>query len=156
VVAGEGDDPVGIGGLHVHNGLNDAAAVRAAVDVVAEEDELGRLSLRKPAAVIEQPRELVEAAVSIADREGKHGLGSVSESGGFFSAFVDEWPQDDLAIQWVSLEQDIHTGSILMKEGGAEINPDGFLTVALDDGICPEVGKFSGHVVSPMNGGGFN
>lgn len=141
MITGEGDDPFGIGGLHVHDGLGDAAAVRAAVDVVAKEDEGGWLNLRKSAAVIEQPREVIEAAVRVADRERKHGSGSVGESGGFFSALVDERPQDDLAIQRVGLEQNVHAGTVLMKEGGAEINPDGFLSIAFDDRIRPEVGE---------------
>jgi len=69
---------------------------------------------------------------------------------------VDERPQDDLAVERVGLEQNIHAGPVLMKEGGVEINPDRFLAVALDDGVGPEVGKLGGHVVSPMNRGEFS
>ena len=73
MIAGQGDDPIGIGGLHVYDGLDDAAAVGAAVDIIAEENELRRLALRKLATVIEQLRELVYAAMNVADREGEHG-----------------------------------------------------------------------------------
>ena len=137
VVAGESDDPVGTVSLHIYDGLDHAAAFRATVDVVAEEDEVGWLSFRKPAAVIEQPCELFEATVNVADRKGEHGSGPVGSSVGFFPAVVRKRPQDDFTVERVGLKHDIHASPVMMKEGCSEVDPDGFLALALDDGIGP-------------------
>lgn len=69
VVASELGDSAGVCRLHVHDGLNNATAVSAAVDIIAQENEGRRAALRKSATLVEKVEQFVETAIDIADRE---------------------------------------------------------------------------------------
>ena len=71
VVAAQADRRAGLRLLQSHQQLDHAAAVRAAVDVVAEEDPACRPAGGMGLARREEATQLVEAAVDIADREGE-------------------------------------------------------------------------------------
>ena len=71
VVAAQADHRAGLRLLPLHQQLDHAAAVRAAVDVVAEKDPARRPAGGMGLARREEATQLVEAAVDIADREGE-------------------------------------------------------------------------------------
>ena len=71
VVAFETDDRVGLRGLPAHQKLDHVAAVRSAIDVVAEEHVTRRPLARMGLAGPQQAPQLVQAAVDVADREGQ-------------------------------------------------------------------------------------
>jgi hypothetical protein len=70
VVAAQADHRAGLRLLASHQQLDHAAAVRAAIDVVAEKDAACRPAGGMGLARREEAAQLVEAAVDIADREG--------------------------------------------------------------------------------------
>ncbi len=73
VIAAQADDRVGGGLPTLQQIIDDGAAVRSAVDVVAEKDvACGTLSSMR-SADLHQPPQLVEAAVNVADSEGESG-----------------------------------------------------------------------------------
>lgn len=67
MVAAEADGLVWRAFLKMDQEVDDAPAIRASVDVISQEDELGFDKRRISPAKLDEPLELVEAPVNIAD-----------------------------------------------------------------------------------------
>jgi len=68
VIASKANDFVGRPLLKIYKELNDAATIRAPIDVITEKDEPRSLRSRVLLAKVDEPLELVSTAMNIADR----------------------------------------------------------------------------------------
>ena len=78
VIAAQADDLSRPRALQVAQQLDDGAAVRPAVDIVADEQEARRVTGAAALAMTEQLLELADLPVHVADRTGQHGLPGVA------------------------------------------------------------------------------